>query len=105
MTALLIVHLVICGLLILIVLLQPSSGMDLGTAFGGSGSSDSLFGSKGSSGFFVKVTAVLAGIFMILSVFMSYNIKKGKSSVVENIKVKPAKTQQAPIIPTIPVKK
>ena len=104
MSAILIIHLVICALLVLIILLQPSSGMDLGSAFGGSGSSDSFFGSKGTSGFFIKVTAVLAAIFMFLSVFMSYNVKKGKKSVVENIKVTPKSTQQ-PVIPTIPVKK
>ena len=105
MSAILIVHLVICAFLILIVLLQPSSGMDLGSAFGGSGSSDSFFGSKGTSGFFIKLTAVLAAIFMALSIFMSYNVKQGKKSVVENIKVKPKATQQQPVIPTIPVKK
>ncbi len=93
MSALLIVHIIICILLVIVVLLQASSGMDLGSAFGGGGTSDSFFGSQGSSGFLIKVTSVLAAIFMFLSLLMSYSGAHKKGSVVENMKV-PAQTQQ-----------
>jgi preprotein translocase subunit SecG len=105
MSALLIVHIVICILLIIVVLLQASSGMDLGSAFGSGGTSDSFFGSKGTSGFFIKVTTVLAAVFMIISLFMSYNVSKGKKSVVEGMKVPAKSSQQQPVIPTLPTKK
>ncbi len=105
MSALLVVHVIICVLLIIIVLLQASSGMDLGSAFGGGGSSDSFFGSKGTSSFFVKVTSVLAAIFMIISLFMSYNVTNKKKSVVEGMKIPVKSTQQQPVIPTLPNKK
>ena len=98
MSALLIVHIVICLILIVVVLLQSSSGMDLGSAFGGGGTSDSFFGSKGSSGFLIKVTSVLAALFMILSLFMSYSAKAHKRSVVDSIKT-PAKASQQSGIP------
>ncbi len=98
MSALLIVHIIICILLVIVVLLQASSGMDLGSAFGGGGSSDSFFGSKGSSSFLIKVTSVLAGIFMLLSLLMSYNGTHKKASVIDNMKV-PAQTQKTKPFP------
>ena len=105
MSALLVVHIIVCILLIIIVLLQASSGMDLGSAFGSGGTSDSFFGSKGTSGFFVKVTSVLAAVFMVISLFMSYNVSKGKKSVVEGMKTPVKSSQQQPVIPTLPTKK
>ncbi len=98
MSALLIVHIIICILLVIVVLLQASSGMDLGSAFGGGGSSDSFFGSKGSSGFLIKLTSVIAAIFMFLSILMSYNGTHKKSSVIENMKV-PTQNQQNKAFP------
>ena len=97
MSALLIVHIIICLILIVMVLLQSSSGMDLGSAFGSGGTSDSFFGSKGTSGFLVKVTSVLAVLFMSLSIVMSYNASAKKKSVVDSIKTSSQSTPTAPI--------
>ncbi len=97
MTALWIIHIVVCIFLVIIVLLQPSSGMDLGSAFGG-GSSESFFGAKGATGFLVKVTSILAVIFMATSLLISYNLSHKKKSVINQSSI-PVKEK------TVPVKK
>ena len=55
-------HFFICLALIAIILAQQGKGAEMGVAFS-SGSSSSLFGSQGSSGFLVKITTILAIIF------------------------------------------
>ncbi len=68
---LLVVHvlvaLVICGL----VLVQHGKGADMGAAFG-SGSSGSLFGAVGSANFLSRSTAVLATVFFVSSLALTY---------------------------------
>ena len=57
--------------LILIILLQQGKGSDIGSAFG-AGSSNTMFGSSTSSNPLTKVTAILAAIFRILSLSITY---------------------------------
>ncbi len=57
----------ICGF----VLLQHGKGADMGAAFG-SGSSGSIFGSAGSANFLSRTTAVLATIFFVTSLGLTY---------------------------------
>ena len=57
--------------LILIILLQQGKGSDIGSAFGG-GSSNTMFGSSSTSNPLTKVTAILAAIFLILSLSITY---------------------------------
>jgi len=68
---LLLVHVVIalgvCGL----VLLQHGKGADMGAAFG-SGSSGSLFGASGSANFLSRSTGVLAALFFITSLGLTW---------------------------------
>ena len=94
MTALWIIHIVVCIFLVIVILLQASSGMDLGSAFGG-GSSESFFGSKGASGFLIKVTSVLAVIFMATSILISYNLSHKKKSVIQESTI-PVKQKTIP---------
>ena len=54
-----------------LVLLQHGKGADAGAAFG-SGSSGSLFGASGSANFLSRTTAVLASVFFITSLSLSY---------------------------------
>jgi len=58
---------VLCGL----VLLQHGKGADMGAAFG-TGSAGSLFGSSGSANFLSRSTAVVATIFFITSLSLTY---------------------------------
>ena len=54
------VHIIVALALILIVLLQVGKGGSLGAAFGGGGSSQTLFGSRGPATFLSQLTAVAA---------------------------------------------
>jgi preprotein translocase subunit SecG len=70
-TVILTVH-IIAGLSVIgFVLLQHGKGADMGAAFG-SGASGSLFGATGSANFLSRVTAVLAVIFFLTSLGLSY---------------------------------
>ena len=57
----------VCGF----VLLQHGKGADMGAAFG-SGASGSLFGASGSANFLSRTTAVLASVFFVTSVGLTY---------------------------------
>ena len=54
-----------------LVLLQHGKGADMGAAFG-SGASGSLFGATGSANFLSRTTAVLAAIFFISTLTLTY---------------------------------
>jgi preprotein translocase subunit SecG len=70
-TIILTVH-IIAGLSVIgFVLLQHGKGADMGAAFG-SGASGSLFGATGSANFLSRVTAVLAAVFFLTSLGLSY---------------------------------
>ncbi|CAN0622477.1 preprotein translocase subunit SecG [Burkholderia multivorans] len=54
-----------------LVLLQHGKGADMGAAFG-SGASGSLFGATGSANFLSRTTAVLATLFFIATLALTY---------------------------------
>jgi preprotein translocase subunit SecG len=65
----------ICGL----VLLQHGKGADAGAAFG-SGASGSIFGASGSANFLSRATAVLALVFFLTSLALTYvSSRRGES--------------------------
>ena len=70
-TVVLVLHvltaLAICGL----VLLQHGKGADVGAAFGG-GASGSIFGATGSANFLSRATAILAAVFFLSSMGLTY---------------------------------
>jgi preprotein translocase subunit SecG len=63
-------HVVLCVLLILVILLQPSKGSDIGAAFGGGGS-NTMFGPRGAGNLLSKTTTVVAIMFMITSISLA----------------------------------
>jgi preprotein translocase subunit SecG len=90
-TLLIILHVFICGGLILSILLQSGKGSDLGAAFGGS--SQTIFGSSGAVPFLNRVTTAVAIAFMVTSLtlaFIAARSRSPKSSVMEG----KAKTSQ-----------
>lgn len=92
-TAIAIIHVVVCIFLILVVLLQTGKGSDIGAVFGGGGS-QALFGSAGPGTFLGKLTAVMAGIFMLTSVLIAGNFfARPSKSVMEE----QAPAAQAPV--------
>ena len=65
-----ILHVTLCLILILIILLQPSKGSDVGAAFGG-GSSSSMFGPRGAGSMLSRATTVVAVLFMCTSITLA----------------------------------
>ncbi len=85
------VHVLIGISIIGLVLLQHGKGADMGAAFG-SGASGSLFGATGSANFLSRTTAVLAAVFFLTSLGLSYmasNKPGSERSVMESVKPQP----------------
>lgn len=108
-TALLVVHLAVAAALIGLVLIQQGKGADMGAAFG-SGSSQTVFGARGSGSFLTRTTAVLATVFFITSLTLAYFSGKADTSqsvvgdgvpVIE-APVQPATTSDVPAVPDQP---
>jgi preprotein translocase subunit SecG len=89
-----IVHLLVAAAVIGLVLLQHGKGADMGAAFG-SGASGSLFGASGSANFLSRATAILATVFFITSMGLTYfSLSRAKpEGVLEKL---PAATQSVP---------
>lgn len=94
-TFLIIIHTIVCIALILIILLQTGKGADMGAAFGG-GSSQTLFGSTGSSTFLGKLTTVAAVVFMLTSLGLAYLSGHRTTSSIMTDKKAPIEQQAAP---------
>ena len=67
---LLFIHIIVCILLIIVVLLQQTRGAGMSSVFGGGGGSDALFGGKGATPFFIKLTSGLAIAFFLTSIVL-----------------------------------
>ncbi|NLF55969.1 MAG: preprotein translocase subunit SecG [Thauera phenolivorans] len=92
------VHLLVGFGVIGLVLMQHGKGADMGAAFG-SGASGSLFGSSGSANFLSRTTAVLATVFFLTSLGLSYlasNQPGAPASVMETVPAVPASEGQVP---------
>ena len=81
--------------LILIILLQQGKGSDIGSAFG-AGSSNTMFGSSSSSNPLTKVTAILAAIFLILSLSITYI---SRSSMIQESPIIEVEIDETGILP------
>ena len=97
-----ILHVIVCIILILVVLLQAGKGANMGAAFGGS--SQTVFGSSGAGTFLGKMTTIVAAVFMLTSLTLSYfSVYKG-SSIMDSVprsstgKAAPQATQK-PVAP------
>ncbi len=62
-------YVLIAVAMIALILMQRGAGADAGSGFGG-GSSATVFGARGSANFLSRSTAVLAGLFFLLSLGM-----------------------------------
>ncbi len=82
---LLAVHLIIAVAIVVLVLLQQGKGADAGAAFGGGGSSQSLFGARGSANFLSRSTSILITLFFVTSITLAlyYSQLAGPTSVLE----------------------
>lgn len=71
-TLLMLVYVVVCIALIITVLLQSSKGEGLAGAFGGGGMSGAVFGGRGAASFLSRATTVLAVMFMLMAIVLSF---------------------------------
>jgi len=85
-TLLFVLQILVAVALIGFILIQHGKGADAGAAFG-SGSSSTVFGSRGSTGFLTKVTTVLVIIFLGNSLLLAYlatqSIKQAPTSLLD----------------------
>lgn len=99
----LVLHVLAALCVIGLVLLQHGKGADMGAAFG-SGSAGSLFGSSGSANFLSRTTAVMAAVFFLTSLGLTYlsshrDAGGGVMSTHKEAPADPAKTIPAPSVP------
>ena len=80
-----------------LVLLQRGRGADAGAGFG-AGASGTVFGARGSASFLSRMTAVLATLFFLTSLGLSYLFSRGTEAPASVMDRMPA--QQAPVDPT-----
>ena len=86
--------------MVVLVLLQQGKGADMGAAFGG-GSSQSLFGSRGSATFLSRATALLAAVFFLSALSLAYiYTQKVRSNVSVTSKVEISGSEAS--VPTMP---
>lgn len=104
-TLIVIVHVIVAIALVALVLVQHGKGADMGAAFG-SGASATVFGSRGSSSFLTRTTAVLAAVFFATSLGLAYMSSRSvhNESVVDGPGVSvPATTKPGPVdVPAAP---
>ena len=92
------IHLLVALAIIGLVLIQHGKGADAGASFGG-GSSQTVFGSRGSATFLSRLTAIMATVFFITSITLAYMgvaQTKGYQSVIEKVQTAPAPQDDVP---------
>src|ERR1700686_1543053 len=94
-------HIMVCGLLIIVVLLQSGEAADLAGAFGGAGS-QTAFGPRGAATFLSKATTWCAIMFMLTSMAMTMRQNSTVASVGSSVLQQFSKTSKpsAPAVPT-----
>jgi len=98
-TAVLVLHFLAALAIIVLVLLQHGKGADMGAAFG-SGSAGSLFGSAGAANFLSRMTAVLAAVFFVSSLALTYFSAPSRSGgVTESLAAPATKADTKPAAP------
>jgi preprotein translocase subunit SecG len=97
---LLVAQFVLAILITIVVLLQKSSSIGLGSY---SGSNESMFGAKGPNSFLTKATWTLAIIFVINTIALTYLYYDARtSSVTDSAAVPAAPESSAPTAPAAP---
>lgn len=102
-TLILVIHVLAALCVIGLVLMQQGKGADMGAAFG-SGSAGSVFGASGSANFLSRATAMLATVFFLTSMGLTYlastkSQQEGVMSTVREAPIDPAKAVPAPSLP------
>jgi preprotein translocase subunit SecG len=102
-TVVVVIHVTVCISLCIIVLMQRGKGAEVGAVFGGS--SQTVFGASGAGGALVRLTAILAAVFFLTSIFLAYtSTRRATGSIFEGRVPVPARSAPAGKIgvPTAP---
>lgn len=83
-TLIMVLHILVSIFLIISILMQSAKGEGLAGAFGGGAFSSAVFGGRGSATFLARATAVLAVIFALTSIGLTFTRNSaGVSSAVQ----------------------
>jgi preprotein translocase subunit SecG len=100
-------HVLFAAAIIGLVLLQRGKGADAGAGFG-AGASGTVFGARGSGSFLSRTTAVLATLFFVTSLLLSYLFSQNTAptSVVDRVQTQVPAPSQPPapagMLPDVP---
>jgi preprotein translocase subunit SecG len=99
-------HVLLAVGIVALVLLQRGRGADAGAGFG-AGASGTVFGARGSASFLSRTTAVLATLFFVSSLGLSYLFSHATAptSVMDRVATEqpqPVGTAPAPGVPALP---
>ena len=102
-TLLLVVHLLVAVVVCGFILLQHGKGADMGAAFG-SGASGSVFGAAGSANFLSRTTAILAAVFFLSSLGLTWlaTSRSGPKSVIQQGVMEQMPVPKASDVPPAP---
>jgi preprotein translocase subunit SecG len=99
-TTLMVIHFFAAAGIISLVLLQRGKGAEAGAGFG-AGASGTVFGARGAGTALSRATAVLAGIFMLTSLSLTYvgsRTRAAPATILDRLS-QPAPAQPAPVRP------
>jgi preprotein translocase subunit SecG len=88
-------HVLLAAAIIGLVLIQRGKGADAGAGFG-AGASGTVFGSRGSGSFLSRTTAILATLFFLTSLGLSYLFSQAEAPTSVVDRVQPVQTAPAP---------
>jgi preprotein translocase subunit SecG len=99
------VHILLALMIIVLVLLQRGKGAEAGAGFG-SGASGTVFGARGTSTLFSKLTAVFAALFFATSLTLAYlgTRSSGEPNSVLERAAQAATSTTPPPAPAVPAK-
>jgi preprotein translocase subunit SecG len=99
-TLVIVLHVLAAAAIVVLVLLQHGKGADMGAAFG-SGSAGSLFGSSGAANFLSRSTGILAAVFFVTSLGLTFlSASPSKSGgVTQSIKTDAGTPASKPAVP------
>jgi len=100
-------HVILCTMLMLVILLQPGKGADMGSAFGGGGGSSSIFGPRGAGNLLSRATTVVAFLVLVtsisLAIYSNVAVQTGTDLDDELQRLQREKEQgSAPAVPAVP---
>jgi len=94
----LIIHVLVAAFLVGLVLMQQGKGASIGAAFG-SGASQTVFGSRGSGSFLMRLTISLAVVFFSTSIALNYLASRAVRQ--QQVIDLPAQTQETDLPSTV----